>query len=123
MSSKVLIVDDTRVMRNLMKDILTASGDCQVIGEATNGKEAIEQYTKLQPDIVVIDIVMPVMDGIEATKEILKMDPLARIVTCSAVGQESLVMESIAAGARDFILKPFAAERVLKVIRQVLDHV
>lgn len=104
----------------MIKDILTNSGKFEVIGEASNGKEAIDVYKKKQPDVVTMDIVMPVMDGIEATKEILKVNPTAKIVMVSALGQEPLVIESIAAGARDFVVKPFSPEKVLKVLDQVV---
>lgn len=120
MSIKVLIVDDAMFMRSMIKDILTNSGKFDVIGEASNGQEAIEVYKKKQPDVVTMDIVMPVMDGIEATKEILKVNPTAKIVMVSALGQEPLVIESIAAGARDFVVKPFSPEKVLKVLDQVV---
>ena len=90
------------------------------MGEAANGQEAVQKYTTLKPDLITMDIVMPQMDGIEATREIIKQDPAARIVMCSALGQEALVIESIAAGAKDFIVKPFSAEKVLRVIETVL---
>jgi two-component system chemotaxis response regulator CheY len=116
---KVLIVDDALFMRSVIKDILETSGRFQVIGQAANGREAVEKFQSLHPDLITMDIVMPEMDGIEATREILRMDPKVRIVMCSALGQEPLVIESIAAGARDFIIKPFSPERVLKVLDQV----
>lgn len=117
---KVLIVDDAMFMRAMIRDILVNSGKYDVVGEASNGEEAISKYQNLTPDIVTMDIVMPQMDGIEATKEIIKIDPKAKIVMCSALGQEALVIESIAAGAKDFIVKPFSAEKVLKVIDAVI---
>ncbi len=120
MSIKVLIVDDAMFMRSMIKDILNNSGKFEVVGEAADGKEAVEVYKEKKPDIVTMDIVMPVMDGIEATKEILKINPSAKIVMVSALGQEPLVIESIAAGARDFIVKPFSPEKVLKVLDQVI---
>lgn len=120
MSIKVLIVDDAMFMRSMIKDILNNSGKFEVIGEASNGQEAVEVYKEKKPDIVTMDIVMPIMDGIEATKEILKINPTAKIVMVSALGQEPLVIESIAAGARDFIVKPFSPEKVLKVLEQVI---
>ncbi|OGF64968.1 MAG: hypothetical protein A2Y62_00650 [Candidatus Fischerbacteria bacterium RBG_13_37_8] len=119
MSVKVLIVDDAMFMRSMIKDILNNSGKFNVVAEASNGKEAVEHFKKFKPELVTMDIVMPVMDGIEATKEILKISPTAKVVMVSALGQEPLVIESIAAGARDFIVKPFSPEKVLKVLEQV----
>lgn len=118
--TKVLIVDDALFMRTMIKDILQGSGRYQVIGEAANGQEAIKKYQELQPELVTMDIVMPVMDGIEATRNILKQDPSVRVVMVSALGQEPLVIESIASGAKDFIVKPFSADKVIKVIDQVM---
>ena len=119
MAVRVLIVDDAMFMRAMIRDILVNSGRYEVAGEASNGEESLAQYRALQPDLVTMDIVMPQMEGIEACREILKHDPKARIVMCSALGQEALVIESIAAGAKDFIVKPFSAEKVLKVIDTV----
>jgi two-component system chemotaxis response regulator CheY len=120
MSHRVLIVDDALFMRSMIKDILVNAGDFEVAGEASNGREAVQRYEEVKPSLVTMDIVMPEMDGIEATKEILQRDPKAVVVMCSALGQEALVIESLAAGAKDFIVKPFSAERVLKVIRSIL---
>lgn len=120
MPHKVLVVDDAMFMRAMIRDILVNSGAFEVIGEAANGEEAVEQFKALKPDLVTMDIVMPQMDGIEATREILKASPKAKVVMCSALGQEALVIESIAAGAKDFIVKPFSAEKVLKVLDSVV---
>jgi len=120
MSNRVLVVDDALFMRSMIKDILVNAGDFEIAGEASNGKEAVDRYDELRPSLVTMDIVMPEMDGIEATKAILQHDPKAVVVMCSALGQEALVIESLAAGAKDFIVKPFSAERVLKVIRSIL---
>lgn len=120
MPHRVLIVDDAMFMRAMIRDILVNSGRYEVVGEATNGSESIERYGVLKPDLVTMDIVMPQMDGIEATREILKQNPQAKVIMCSALGQEALVIESIAAGAKDFIVKPFSAEKVLKVLDSVI---
>lgn len=119
MASRVLIVDDALFMRAMIRDILENSGRYSVVGEAANGEEAVLKYRELKPDLVTMDIVMPQMDGIEACKEIRRQDGKARVVMCSALGQEPLVIESIAAGAKDFIVKPFSAEKVLKVLDTV----
>lgn len=121
MPHKVLIVDDAMFMRAMIRDILVNSGRFDVIGEASNGEEAVQQFLALHPDLVTMDIVMPQMDGIEACREVLKHSPKAKIVMCSALGQEALIIESIAAGAKDFIVKPFSAEKVLKVLDSVLS--
>jgi two-component system chemotaxis response regulator CheY len=121
MSKRVLIVDDAVFMRNMIRDIL-ATGGFEVVGEAANGLEAVEKYRELQPDFVTMDIVMPFKSGIEATREIIAMMPTAVVVMCSALGQESLVMEAIEAGATDFIVKPFKEDEVLAVVRKVLGE-
>lgn len=118
MALKVLIADDALFMRNLLKDILVRTG-FQVVAEATNGKEAVELYQQHRPDLVTMDIVMPLQSGIEALEEIMSSDPDAQIVMCSALGQESLVLEAVQAGAKDFIVKPFKEERVVEVVRRV----
>jgi len=120
MSKRVLVVDDAVFMRNVIRDIFTAAG-FEVIGEASNGLEAVERYQELKPDLITMDIVMPFRSGIEATREIIKQDPRAVVLMCSALGQESLVMEAIEAGAMDFVVKPFRAEDVLAVVNKVLD--
>ncbi|MGI6224963.1 MAG: response regulator [Peptococcales bacterium] len=119
MSSKILVVDDAGFMRMMLKDILHKNG-FQVIGEAENGRKAIEKYKELQPDLVTMDITMPELDGITAVKEIKKIDPKARILMCSAMGQQAMVLDAIQAGAKDFIVKPFKAERVVDAIQRVL---
>ncbi|MEL6340669.1 MAG: response regulator [Myxococcota bacterium] len=119
-ATRVLIVDDAIFMRNMLKDIF--SGDeFDIIGEAANGVEAVERYKELKPDLTTMDIVMPFKSGIEATKEILASDKDAVIVMCSALGQESLVMEAIEAGAADFVVKPFKANEVQRVVQKVLS--
>jgi two-component system chemotaxis response regulator CheY len=119
MPKKVLIVDDAVFMRNMIRDIFTSSG-FQVVGEAANGLEAVEKYRELRPDLTTMDIVMPFKSGIEATREIVKIDPRAVVIMCSALGQEALVMEAIEAGASDFIVKPFKSEDVIAVVKKVL---
>ena len=120
MTTNVLIVDDARFIRTMLKDLLQSSGTYRIAAEAANGREAVDLYRKVDPDLVLMDIVMPEMDGIQATLEILREDPAATIVMCSAMGQEALVVEAIQAGAKDFILKPFTEERILTVLRTVL---
>lgn len=119
MPQRVLIVDDALFMRNMLRDIFTGAG-WQVIGEAADGNEALQKYRELQPDLVTMDIVMPLRSGIEALQDILTFDPDAAVVMCSALGQESMVMEAIQNGARDFIVKPFRQEQVLEVVQRVI---
>ncbi|MCX7884386.1 MAG: response regulator [Caloramator sp.] len=116
---KVLIVDDAAFMRMMLKDILTKNG-FEVVGEAPNGLKGVEMYKAEKPDVVTMDITMPEMDGIEAVKQIKAIDPNAKIIMCSAMGQQAMVMEAIKSGARDFIVKPFQPERVLEALKKVL---
>ncbi len=118
MGLRILIVDDALFMRNMLRDIFNSAG-FEVVGEAGNGKEAVDRYRELRPDLVTMDIVMPLQSGIEALQDIMSFHPQARVVMCSALGQESLVVEAVESGARDFIVKPFKAERVLEVVRRV----
>ncbi len=120
MAVKVLIVDDAVFMRTMMKDILMSAG-IEVVGEASNGEEAVEKYRELSPDLVTMDLLMPVKSGIDAVRDIMALDRNARIIMCSILGQESLVMEAIQAGAREFITKPFNKEKVLDVINKVMN--
>ena len=117
--SKVLIVDDAAFMRMMIKDILEKNG-FEVVGEANNGLKAVELYKKESPDVVTMDITMPDMDGIEAVKQIKAFDPASKVIMCSAMGQQSMVMDAIRAGAKDFIVKPFQAERVLEAIKKAI---
>lgn len=119
MQRTVLICDDAIFMRTVLGDILREAG-FEVVGEAETGREAIAKYRELQPDLVTMDIVMPDMGGIDAVREIVKEHPKARIVMCSAMGQQTLVVEAIQAGARDFIVKPFQPARVLEAVQRVL---
>ncbi|MEK6578825.1 MAG: response regulator [Bdellovibrionota bacterium] len=119
MLKTVLIVDDVPFVRNTLRQILT-DAHYHVVGEASDGQEAIEMYSKLRPSVVTMDIVMPEMSGIQATRKIIQMDGSAKVVIISAMGQESLVMEAINVGAKDYLLKPFTAADVIKTIEQVL---
>jgi two-component system chemotaxis response regulator CheY len=121
MSKRVLVVDDSVFMRDIIKDIFAAGG-YSVVGEAGNGVEAVEKYKELKPDLVTMDLVMPYRNGIDATREILRGDSRALVVMCSALGQETMVMEAIEAGAVDFIVKPPRAEDVLAVVKKVLGE-
>ncbi len=119
MSKRVLVVDDSISMRSMIKNMF-ASGDFEVVGEASNGLEAVEKFKELQPDLTTMNITMPVKNGIEATHEIIKLDPTAVIIMCSALGDQSSVMEAFEAGAADFIVKPFRAEDLFAAIKKVL---
>ena len=117
---KVLIVDDAQFTRNMLKNIINKIDNIEVIGEASNGDEAISLYKKLNPDLVTMDLVMPSKGGIEATEEILKVNPKALIVVVSALGQEALVLEAAKKGAKDFIQKPFKTEQIVEVMDRIL---
>ena len=117
--ARVLIVDDAAFMRKMLSDVLAKAGH-EVVGEGANGTEAVAQYQSLRPDIMTLDITMPEKDGISALKEIIELDPSARVIMCSALGQESKVLESIKLGARDFVVKPFQAERVQEAVAKAL---
>lgn len=119
MGKGILIVDDAAFMRMMIKDILVKSG-FDILGEAENGAKAVEKYKELQPDLVIMDITMPEMDGIQAVKEIKKINQDSKIIMCSAMGQQAMVIESIQAGAKDFIVKPFQADRVLEAVKKVI---
>jgi two-component system chemotaxis response regulator CheY len=119
MAKNILICDDAAFMRMMIKDILTKNG-YNVAGEAENGQKAVEKYKELNPDLVLMDITMPEMDGIQALKEIKKMDAGALVIMCSAMGQQAMVIESIQAGAKDFIVKPFQADRVIEAVKKVV---
>jgi two-component system chemotaxis response regulator CheY len=118
-SKRVLIVDDAVVMRMMIKGILSKNG-YDVVGEAQNGVEAVEKYRALTPDLVTMDMVMPEMDGITAVKAIVASDPDAKIVMCTSMGQQALVVEAIQAGAKSFITKPFQPPKILETIQKVL---
>ena len=114
-----LVVDDAAFMRKMVTDALTKGGH-EVVGEAGTGVEAVDRYRDLKPDVMTLDITMPEKDGLAALKEIIAMDPQARVVMCSALGQESKVLEAIKAGAKDFVVKPFQPDRVLSAIEKAV---
>ncbi|MCK9594518.1 MAG: response regulator [Candidatus Omnitrophica bacterium] len=120
--ARVLVVDDALFMRRMLSDILKKEG-IEICGEAENGKDAISKYQEFKPDLVTMDIVMPrieEIDGIGAVKEIIKADPQAKIIMVSAMGQHSLVVEAIQAGAKDFVTKPFQPSRVIEAVKRAL---
>ena len=119
MAKNILICDDAAFMRMMIKDILTKNG-YNIAGEAENGQKAVEKYAELKPDLVLMDITMPEMDGIEALKRIKAADPNASVIMCSAMGQQAMVIESIQSGAKDFIVKPFQADRVIEAVQKVV---
>lgn len=119
MAKNILICDDAAFMRMMIKDILTKNG-YNIAGEAENGLKAVEKYNETKPDLVLMDITMPEMDGIQALKQIKGADPSACIIMCSAMGQQAMVIEAIQSGAKDFIVKPFQAERVLEAVKKVV---
>ena len=119
MAKNILICDDAAFMRMMIKDILTKNG-YNVAGEAENGARAVEKYNELKPDLVLMDITMPEMDGIQALKKIKETVSSALIIMCSAMGQQAMVIESIQAGAKDFIVKPFQADRVIEAVKKVV---
>ena len=119
MGKNILICDDAAFMRMMIKDILTKNG-YTVAGEAENGLRAVEKYNELKPDLVLMDITMPEMDGIQALKKIKSIDSAAKIIMCSAMGQQAMVIESIQSGAKDFIVKPFQADRVLEAVKKAI---
>ncbi|QOY34479.1 response regulator [Anaerobacillus alkaliphilus] len=119
MANRILIVDDAAFMRMMIKDILSKNG-FEIAGEANDGAQAVEKYKELSPDLVTMDITMPEMDGITALKEIKKFDPNAKVIMCSAMGQQAMVIDAIQAGAKDFIVKPFQADRVIEAIKKTI---
>lgn len=119
MANRILIVDDAAFMRMMIRDILTKNG-YEVVGEANDGAQAIEKFKELHPDLITMDITMPEMDGIAALKEVKKLDPNAKVIMCSAMGQQAMVIDAIQAGAKDFIVKPFQPDRVIEAIKKTL---
>lgn len=118
--ANILIVDDAHFMRETLRKILENGGHT-VIGDAADGHEAIERYKELEPDLVTMDITMPHMNGVDALKEIRKWHQQAKVVVCSATGQQRVVVEAIESGAKDFIVKPFEENRVLETINRIVD--
>lgn len=118
MATKILIVDDASFMRMMLRNILTSHG-YMIVGEAENGLKAIEAYQQLRPDVVLVDLIMPEMGGIEAVRRMTEMDPHAKIIICSAMGQQSLVVEAMQAGAKDFIIKPFQPTNVIEAVQKL----
>ena len=119
MAKNILICDDAAFMRMMIKEILTKNG-YNIAGEAENGLKAVEKFNETKPDLVLMDITMPEMDGIQALKQIKAADPSACVIMCSAMGQQAMVIEAIQSGAKDFIVKPFQAERVLEAVKKVV---
>jgi len=119
MAKNILICDDAAFMRMMIKDILTKNG-YNIAGEAENGQKAVEKYNETKPDLVMMDITMPEMDGLQALKKIKETDANAKIIMCSAMGQQAMVIESIQNGAKDFIVKPFQADRVLEAVKKAI---
>lgn len=119
MGKRVLVVDDAAFMRMMLKDILTKQG-YEIVGEAANGNDAITKYQELKPDLVTLDITMPELDGIGALKGIKAADPNAVCIMCSAMGQQAMVIEAIQGGAKDFIVKPFQADRVVEAVKKAI---
>jgi two-component system chemotaxis response regulator CheY len=116
----VLIVDDLKFIKMVLRDLIEKAG-FRVVGEASDGLEAIEAFQDRRPDVVILDVTMPRMDGITTLKKIMEIDPTARVIMCSALGQQRLIVQAIQLGARDFIVKPFRAERVISAIKKTLN--
>lgn len=119
-SARVLIVDDLAFIKLIIRDTLEKTG-FEVVGEASNGIEAVEMYMKAKPDVVLMDITMPRMDGIQALSKIMSLDSGAKVIMCSALGQQRLIIQAIQLGAKDFIVKPFKPERIVGAIKKALN--
>ena len=117
--ARVLVVDDAAFMRKMVSDALMKGGH-EVVGEASNGAEAVERFQELKPEVTTLDITMPEKDGLAALREIIALDPGARVIMCSALGQESKVLEAVKAGAKDFVVKPFQPDRILDAAAKAL---
>jgi len=119
MAKRIIIADDAAFMRMMLKNILTAGG-YEVVAECQNGREAVEKYRELKPDLVISDMVMPEMGGIDTIKQVIAEYPQANILICSAIGQQALVIEAIQAGAKDYIVKPFDQTNVLETVKKII---
>jgi len=119
--ARVLLVDDLRFIKIIEKKILEENGH-QIIGDAQNGREAIKLYMELKPDVVLMDITMPELNGIEALKEIIALDPHAKVIICSAISHEKSLYQAVKEGAKEYIIKPFSTERLISTINKVLGH-
>jgi two-component system chemotaxis response regulator CheY len=119
MAKRIIIADDATFMRMMLKNILVAGG-YEVVGEAANGREAVKLYKELKPDMLISDMVMPEMGGIDSLREIMKDNPNANVLICSAIGQQALVIEAIQAGAKDYIVKPFEQSNVLETVNKII---
>ena len=120
MGIDVLIADDLKFIKLVLQELVEKAG-FRVVGEASNGQEAVELYQAKRPDVVLMDITMPKMDGLAALKQILAVDPEAKVIMCSALGQQSLIVQALQLGAKDFIVKPFREDRVIGAIKKILD--
>lgn len=116
--TRILITDDAAFMRTMIKSVLVKEG-YDIAGEASNGNECVQLYQELKPDLAIVDITMPQKDGIAAVKEIIEIDPNAKIVMCSALGHQNKIIEALEAGARDFIVKPFEPQRIIEAIKRL----
>ncbi|WP_240421101.1 response regulator [Paenibacillus periandrae] len=119
--AKVMVVDDAVFMRMMLKMLLVEAGH-EVVAEATNGMEAVHTYVKYKPDLVTMDVTMPELDGIGAVRQIRNLDPLAKIIICSAMGQNALIVDAISSGAKDYIVKPFDKKEIINAVNKVLDE-
>lgn len=115
--ARILVTDDAAFMRMQLKDMITKAGH-EVVGEAENGEVAVERYKELKPDLVTMDITMPVMDGVQAVREIKAFDPDATVIMCTAMGQQAMVVDAIQAGAKDFLVKPFSPDRIVEALQK-----
>ena len=122
MAKRIITVDDAPIIRLMIKDVLVECGKFDVVAECSNGREAVEKYKELKPDLVTMDIIMPEMDGIQALEEILKFDPNAKVVMVTAIDQRESLMKAIRLGATDYIVKPFEADRVMSAVQKALGE-
>lgn len=121
MSGRVLVIDDLPFMRSLLRDVLSNAG-FTVVAEAADGRQGMVAYARHEPDVVLLDITMPIMDGITALKRIMELDPQARVVMCSSLGEQEMILRAVRLGARDFVVKPFRPERVISAVQKALKN-